>query len=373
LSRLAILLRGKLPEPDRQAIRDLLDSPRWADAPARGPMLYGLAQVLDASGDYAQAAACLVEANARALKERRQQGRTYDPALHVRFVDRLIAGFNPELFTRLGAAGDKTKQPVFVFGMPRSGTTLVEQVLASHSRVHGAGELCLARDSFDAIPNLLGRGDDGVLDCLPALQPEHVPQLSRRHLDELNALVRGRAEPEPGQPDRIVDKMPDNYLYVGLLALLFPRATFIHVRRDPRDIAVSCWMTNFRSIRWADDPNCLAERIREHRRLSSHWQAVLPVPMHEVVYEELIDEFETEARRLVAACGLEWEPACLQFHETKRSVRTASVTQVRQPLYRKSLARWKNYEPHLADLFARLPAAEDEDTRAMNPEAVSCC
>jgi tetratricopeptide (TPR) repeat protein len=362
LARLAMLLRGKLPEAERQAIRNLLDDPRWADAPARGPLLFGLAHVLDASGDYARAAACLAEANAWALQERRQQGRNYDHAWHVRFIDRLIAGFNPELFARLSAAGDPTRQPVFVFGMPRSGTTLVEQVLASHSRVHGAGELCLARESLDAIPALLNRSDD-ALDGLPLLQAEHVRQLSRRHLDGLDALVRAGREPQPTEPDRIVDKMPDNYLYVGLLALLFPRATFIHVRRDPRDVAVSCWMTNFRSIRWADDPDCLAGRIREYRRLWAHWQAVLPVPVHEVVYEELVDDFETEARRLVSACGLEWEPACLEFHQTKRPVRTASVTQVRQPLYRRSLARWKNYEADLADLFARLPAAEENDGR----------
>ena len=148
--------------------------------------------------------------------------------------------------------------------------------------------------------------------------------------------------------------MPDNYLYLGLLALLFPRATLIHVRRDVRDVAVSCWMTHFRSIRWADDQGDLARRIGDYSRLMAHWQAVLPRPVHEVCYERLVDDFETEARRLVAACGLDWEPACLRFHETARPVRTASVTQVRQPLYRKSLARWKAYEPYLGPLFARL-------------------
>jgi len=156
-------------------------------------------------------------------------------------------------------------------------------------------------------------------------------------------------------PERIVDKLPDNYLFLGLLAVLFPRATFIHVRRDLRDVAVSCWMTNFRSIRWANDFEHLAGRCHGYRRLMAHWKAVLPVPVHEVVYERLVDDFEPEARRLVAACGLEWEPACLAFHETKRPVRTASITQVRQPLYRQALARWKHYETALADLFARLP------------------
>jgi hypothetical protein len=149
--------------------------------------------------------------------------------------------------------------------------------------------------------------------------------------------------------------MPDNYIYLELLAALFPLATFIHCRRDLRDVAVACWMTDFRSIRWANDPEHIASRFRQYHRLMEHWRTVLPVPVHEVVYEQLIDAFETEARRLLAACGLEWEPACGRFHETARPVRTASVTPVRQPLYRRGLARWKHYEASLADLFARLP------------------
>jgi hypothetical protein len=180
-----------------------------------------------------------------------------------------------------------------------------------------------------------------------------------RRRDGLRAVLErdgppGAEGPRP-EPERVVDKMPDNYLYLGLLAVLFPRATFVHVRRDLRDVAVSCWMTQFRSIRWASDPDHLAGRCRDYRRLMEHWQAVLPVPVHEVAYERLVDDFEAEARRLVAACGLEWEPGCLKFHETRRPVRTASVTQVRQPLYRRSVARWKHYETALADLFARLP------------------
>ena len=225
-------------------------------------------------------------------------------------------------------------------------------MLASHSRVHGAGELRLARQTFDAIPGVVGR-DDGMVPCLNALDVARVRELGGRHLAGLRANVDRAGLGLV--PDRVVDKMPDNYLYLGLLALLFPRATLIHVRRDPRDVALSCWMTNFRSIRWASDPEHLAGRIREHHRLRAHWQAVLPARVHEVVYERLVDDFEAEARRLVAACGLDWEPACLEFHKTVRPVRTASVTQVRQPLYRKALARWKHYECELADLFARLP------------------
>jgi tetratricopeptide (TPR) repeat protein len=357
LACLATMLRGRLPEEDRTAIRARLDDAQLDDGP-RATLLFGLAHDHDARGEYAEAAACLEPANALASCGRQQRGRAYDPVEHSRFVDRLIEGFSPELFARLAdvrtgaSVGDDTRQPVFVFGMPRSGTTLVEQVLASHSRIHGAGELRLVRQTFEAIPATLGR-EDLILPCLAALDGPAVKTLARLHLDGLRAIVdRDR----PGfEADRIVDKMPDNYLYLGLIALLFPRATLISVRRDPRDIALSCWMTNFRSIRWADDPDHLAGRIREYRRIMAHWDAVLPKPVHEVVYERLVDDFEAEAQRLVAACGLDWEPSCAEFHRTVRPVRTASVTQVRQPLYRKSLARWRNYERDLASLFTRLP------------------
>jgi hypothetical protein len=168
--------------------------------------------------------------------------------------------------------------------------------------------------------------------------------------------VRWLSEHGDGKAERIVDKMPDNYLYLGLIAAMFPNAVLVHCRRDLRDVAVSCWLTNFRSIPWANDPDHIATRFAQYRRIMDHWRAVLPVAIHEVDYEESVRDLEGVARRLIAACGLEWEPRCLEFHRLRRPVRTASVTQVRQPIYTQSVARWRNYEPALADLFARLPA-----------------
>jgi hypothetical protein len=149
--------------------------------------------------------------------------------------------------------------------------------------------------------------------------------------------------------------MPDNYLYVGLLAVLFPRARLIHCRRDLRDVAVSCWMTHFRDIRWANDPEHLAARFHEYERLVAHWRQVLPLPVLEVEYEETVRDLEGAARRLVAWCDLDWEPACLAPHQGKSPVRTASVCQVRQPVYTHSVGRWKKYEQALGTLFSRLP------------------
>ena len=356
-----MLVRGRLPEADRDRLRHELYRP--CGPLLRMNLLFALAHVADARGDHAEAAACLEPANALARELRRGRGQTYNADEHTRYVDRLIAAFTPDLFRRLADAGDDDARPVFVFGLPRSGTTLVEQVLASHSQVFGAGELPLVRKAMDALPTVEDRPED-MTACLEVLDANGLKRLTGGYRDGVQTLPARAGG--AGEPARVVDKMPDNYLYLGLIALLFPRATLIHVRRDVHDVAVSCWMTHFRSIRWADDVDDLARRIGDYRRLSAHWQAVLPRPVHEVCYERLVDDFDAEARRLVAACGLDWEPACLRFHETSRPVRTASVTQVRQPLYRKALGRWKAYAPYLALLFDRL----QESAELLNPNSL---
>ena len=263
----------------------------------------------------------------------------------------LIKTFDAGFFARVAGSGHGSRRPVFVFGLPRSGTTLIEQMLASHSRLHGAGELRLARQTFEAIPGV--RGPDRAADRVhpPPRRPGPPHAWPSSTSSGSRALAGDR-------PDRVADKMPDNYMYLGLMAAVFPDATFIHCRRDLRDIAVSCWMTDFRSIRWANDLEHIASRFQQYRRLMDHWQAVLPAPIHHVDYEETVEDLEAVARRLIAACGLDWEPACLEFHRNERPIRTASVTQVRQPVYKRSVARWKNYEASLGEMFAALPVLE---------------
>jgi tetratricopeptide (TPR) repeat protein len=345
-ARIATLLRGKLSEEDQAALEQRLTDEKLAPGP-RARLLFALAHVLDARGDFARAADCLRQANALSL-EMVKGRRDYSPADHELFVDGLVRRFERDFFARLLGGGSESRRPVFVVGLPRSGTTLIEQVLASHSRIHGAGELRLARQSFEALPAVTGR-NDVPRDCLPHLDPPGLQRLAEQHLEKLRAIDGGRSE-------RIVDKMPDNYLYLGLLAAMFPRAVFIHCRRDLRDVAVSCWMTDFRSIRWANDSEHLASRFRQYRRVTDHWRSVLPVEIQEVQYNDTVSDLEGVARRLIAACGLDWEPGCLDFHRTSRPVRTASVVQVRQPVYKRSLERWRNYETSLAELFAGLPA-----------------
>jgi len=353
LARLAMLLRGKLPDADRAAIERRLAGPDSAD-PARVNLLFGLAYVRDQEERYTEAADCARQANALASAQRERRKLAYDPAEHERLVSGLIATFDPACFARLAGAGRDTERPVFIFGMPRSGTTLIEQILASHSQFHGAGELPFARQDFKAIPDLLNRAGP-PLACIADLSAEVVRELALWHEERLRQLDGGNAA-------RIIDKMPDNYIHLGLIATLFPSAVLIHCRRDPRDIALSCWLTGFRSVRWASDTRHIASRFLQYDRLMNHWRAVLPVPIHAVDYEETVVDLEGVARRLLAACGMGWEPACLDFHRTARPVRTASFTQVRQPLYRSAIGRWKNYEHELADLFAALPRVPERSS-----------
>jgi tetratricopeptide (TPR) repeat protein len=350
-SALATLLRGKLSDDDLVAMRQLLADPDLHDG-RRAALHFGLAQVLDARGAHEEAAESLRQANALALAGARKRGMGYDPEAHNRFVARMMAVCSPAFFEQTRRIGVESERPIFIVGLPRSGTTLTEQVLASHSQVFGAGELRLGRDDFEA----LSPQEDQALEALARLDLATARRIAEQHLEGLRQLNADRP--------RVADKMPDNYLYLGLLAALFPKAKFIHCRRDLRDVAVSCWMTNFRSIRWANDPGHMATRFEEYCRLMDHWRRVLPVSVLEVDYEETVTDLEGVARRLVEWCGLEWEPGCLAFHEGRRPVRTASVSQVRQPIYTRSVARWKHYEGALRSLFDALGPLQQASTPA---------
>jgi tetratricopeptide (TPR) repeat protein len=337
------LLRGKWPDADRAALEQRLGESDLKECD-RSMILFGLAEVYDAQGEYARAAAVLRQANALSLSLCRQKGQVYNLDENARFIDNLVETFTPAFFERVRRFGVETERPVFVFGLPRSGTTLTEQILAAHSQAFGAGELYLADQEFRAL--VAQSKGESAFAALSDLQRETVRRIAQGHLDQLAAMN--------GSAARVVDKMPDNYLYLGLLAVLFPRAKFIHCRRDLRDVAVSCWMTSFRSNQWTNDPKYIAARFREYQSLMEHWRNVLPVPLLEVNYEETVADLAGAARRLVEWCGLDWEPACLKFNEGSRPVRTASKIQVREPVYTRSVARWRNYEREMSDLFAAL-------------------
>jgi tetratricopeptide (TPR) repeat protein len=342
---LAHLRGAALPENDLESLKARLDDPATAEEP-RTRLLFALGQVHDARGEYVLAARRLREANAL-QRNRIEISRGFDQAERVALVDGLVRVFDRELFDRHAGAGHESRRPVFIVGLPRSGTTLIEQVLASHPSVHGAGELLLGPRTLDALPATVGRAISPI-DCVPLLHPPHVRRLAEAYLEQLCSIAGDRA-------DRVVDKLPENYLLVGLLKLLFQQATIIHCRRDLRDVALSCWTADFRSVPWASDPTHMGVIFREYLRIMDHWRSTLPTVLFEVDYEEVVSDFEAAARRIVSAADLDWDPACGEFHRGSRSVHTGSRVQVRQPPHTRSVAKWKHYEHELADLFAALP------------------
>ncbi|MFL5341429.1 MAG: tetratricopeptide repeat-containing sulfotransferase family protein, partial [Gemmataceae bacterium] len=344
LVELAQVLRGKLPDSDRLLLEKALDYP-LPDELAKG-LHFALAQVCDGRGEYGQSARHLERANALAKARHEARNEVYNPEQIDRFTARSIELFTPAYFVRTAGFGSDSERPVFIVGMPRSGTTLIEQILASHPSVYGAGERLFGRQSLDGLPRELGTGGD-PLDCLDRLTPAVVRARAAGHLDQLRGLDGGTAA-------RVVDKMPDNHSILGWLATTFPKARFIHARRDVRDVALSCWMSHFALIPWACDLKMIAHRTRAYLRIMDHWRATLPVPLLEIDYERLVADQEAESRKLLSFLGLEWDPACLQFHRTERLVKTASLTQVRQPMYAKSVGRWKKYEAALAPFLQEI-------------------
>jgi tetratricopeptide (TPR) repeat protein len=294
--------------------------------------------LLDRAGDHDAAFAAFADANRLIRAGWIELGQTFDGAGLRRYVDWAITAFTAGQFATAAQWGDPSELPVFIVGMPRSGTSLVEQIAASHPLVFGAGEL---RDISGIVQAL----DGGDRHRRPAeWDRDAMRRAAGDHVRRLRAL--------DGQASRVIDKMPDNCRVLGQIAMLFPGARVIVCRRDPRDVCLSCHFQQFADgLVWTTDQGELAERAREIDRLLAHWLRVLPLPVLEVRYEDLVQNLEAESRRLIAFLGLEWDPVCLAFHETDRPVMTASVWQVRQPLYSSSVGRWRHYRKHLGPLL----------------------
>jgi tetratricopeptide (TPR) repeat protein len=305
---------------------------------------FALGRLLDSAGRFDEAFPVYASANELVRRTRGANAAAFDAQLFAGHVDRLIETCTPQSLALGAACGAMSELPVFVVGMPRSGTTLVEQICASHSRVFGAGEL-------DDIPRLamsLGRvqGDESrKVAARRRAADAHILRLHRLGRDAI----------------RVVDKFPDNVLSVGLIAQLFPRARVIYCSRDPRDISLSCFFQLFAdgAQSFSYDLADCGRRCREVERLARHWLRLLPFHMIEVNYEALVGDLEGECRRIIEFLGLDWEPACLDFHRTERTVVTVSHWQVRQPLYKSSVGRWRNYEKHLGPLLEALSYSTD--------------
>lgn len=261
----------------------------------------------------------------------------YDEQAALARLDAIATQYSAAYLATMRGHGDTCDTPVFIIGMPRSGTSLIEQILASHPAVHGAGELPLLPD---LVKNL---GGPPTADAFL--------QLGQSYCQKLRALAP--------QARHVVDKMPMNFLHAGLIHLALPQAKIIHIHRNALDTCFSCYSLMFAGdLPFTYDLGELGRYYRGYERLMAHWHAVLPAgTILDIQYEDVIADLEGQARRLIAHCGLDWDERCLSFHETKRAVSTASLYQVRQPIYRTSVGKAKTYEHWLAPLKAALEDA----------------
>jgi Flp pilus assembly protein TadD len=303
---------------------------------AAAALNFAMGKTREELGDYEAAFAAYAEGN-----RLRGAQQPFDESAEERWLAAATRAFTREVYAHAAAApapDSAARLPIFVVGMPRSGTSLIEQVLASHPQVLGAGELTTLGELVAAL-----RAEVPA----PADRPAWRARL-RILGEEYRARVCSGAHPRRC----VVDKMPGNYRYLGLLALMIPDARVISVRRDPLDTCLSCYATPFNDgHEYASDLSVLARQYLRYQRLMDHWTAVLPAgSILEVSYEALVADLEGETRRMLGYLGLPWHADCLEFHRTARAVRTASFVQVRQPLYTRSIARWKRFERQLAPL-----------------------
>ncbi|PQO46655.1 tetratricopeptide repeat-containing sulfotransferase family protein [Blastopirellula marina] len=278
-----------------------------------------------------------------------RRSRNSEALLATRFhVDRFEKVFSGDYFASFGNGRKEIDEtPLFIVGMPRSGTTLVEQILSSHGEVCGAGELSDIADLASALPRKLG-GQLAYPEAAEALPDVLAAEMAESYRKQLRARSQ--------TAKRITDKMPTNFRHLGLIARMFPQARVIHVKRDPLDVCVSCFRQN---LEW---PFCDLEAVGiyylGYRQLMRHWRQTAPLRIHDVEYERLVTDPGTEIRKLISFCGLAWDEDCLQFDKASRAVQTPSKWQVRQPVFHSSLGAWRRYDRYLEPLKAILKSAE---------------
>ncbi len=303
---------------------------------------FALAKAFEDCGDFSRAFGHMRQGND--LKRRQID---YDEPGAGKLFERIRTVFNSSLLDRFQGEGDPSSVPIFVLGMPRSGSTLIEQILASHPAIHGAGEL---EDLKMAVGSLFSANGQS------AQEPEYAPAVDGATLRRIAQSYLGRLPALPDGKVRIIDKMPANFLNIGLIRLILPNARIIHAVRNPIDTCVSCYSRLFASGQlFSYDLAELGRYYRRYVELMDYWRSVLPPgAMLDVSYEDIVDDLEGQARRLIDYCGLPWDDRCLTFHKNSRPVNTASAVQVRQPLFRTSLQRWRRYASGLGPLLNEL-------------------
>lgn len=345
---LALVKRFERDDPDRDAIEaelkrdDLEERDRICLEYAAGKAWADLGDAPDRAFDHYRAGARLKRASL-----------DYDVERDEAQFDAIARTFTVERLNMFAGAGLDSRAPVFIVGMPRSGTSLIEQMLASHPRVHGTGE----RSELSTIVDRFGRERGKVF-------PGWFEELSAEQCTEFGrAYCSAVVDPVTGA-ERVTDKMPSNFVYLGLIRAILPRARVIHVSRNPVDTCVSCFTYLFAGRHAVTyDLAELGRYYRAYDRLMAHWRETLPEGfLLEVRYEDLVDDPRTWVARMLEHCGLEWDDACLEFHRSERAVRTASAQQVREPLYRHAVGRWRQYRDHLGPLLEALGPLAPDDT-----------
>ncbi|MEM8982686.1 MAG: sulfotransferase [Pseudomonadota bacterium] len=302
---------------------------------------YGLGKALDKIGDYDRAFDVLAVANAA----RRAVTGAFDRNEFDARIENYLRRFPRAFFEHRQHWGHPSERSVFVVGLPRSGTTLTEQIVGSHPQCFGAGELPILSDLATGTPNRL--------EPPRAAWPDNVADLQEAHIRAIGADYAAQtAEIAPGECIRIVDKQPLNFWHLGLVAIALPNAKIVHCTRDIRDVGLSIYTQNFHlSQRWSTSLDDIAYYWRGYRRLTAHWEAVAGLTIASVAYESTVSDIETQARELLNFLELPWDDSVLNFHNNARAVQTPSRWQVRQPLYQSSKEKWRRYESHLAPLI----------------------
>ncbi len=342
LIELAGLKHFEPSDPLIETMEGMLARTSRLDESARIGLHFALSKAYDDLNHYDRAAEHMGKGNG--LK---RQQITYDERATLDELLRIQQIFSKEFMERFANFGNLTDVPIFIVGMPRSGTTLIEQVLASQGQVFGAGELSFFEDCVLGLAHTMGAG---------LRYPDYLREMDNACVTKLaDDYLRAMAAVAPSAP-RIADKLLSNFRFVGLIHLVFPNARIIHACRDPMDVCFSCYSILFaHGQSFTYDLSELGRLYNAYWSLMRHWHHVLPSGvMIDVHYERLVSDFESEARHLLAHCNLQWSEKCLSFHKTQRAVRTASATQIRQPLYSTSVQRWRPYEKMLQPLLEQL-------------------
>jgi tetratricopeptide (TPR) repeat protein len=318
----------------------------------RHHLCFALAKALEDRGDFAESFRYYEEGNALKRAE-----SNYRAELIERNTRQQIEVCTPELFSRLEGVGAPDPDPIFIIGLPRSGSTLLEQILASHSQVEGTQELPNVQQ---IVSNLRGRdpdpSDPRYPRILSELSADELRALGEKYLAATRVYRNGKPHPAP----YFIDKMPNNFRHLGLIRLMLPNAKIIDARREP----MACCFSNLKQLfargqEFTYSVDDIARYYRTYLELMRHWDDVLPGWILRVHHEDVVDDLEGGVRRILDFCGLAFEPQCIEFHKTVRSVRTASSEQVRQPIYREGLDQWKHFEPWLEPLKVALGDALD--------------